>query len=72
MDNAMYQTIQLSSRVSVQGSVIERLPDGEVLIRAGGRLYRGRPIAPFVAAARLADAALRGLRKVAPPAPEAA
>ena len=42
----MYQTIQLSSRVSVQGNLIERLPNGEVLIRAGGRIYRGRPIAP--------------------------
>jgi hypothetical protein len=72
MDDAMYQTIQLSSRVSVQGSLIERLPDGDVLIRAGGRVYRGRPIAPFAAAARLADAALRGLRTVASPRAETA
>jgi hypothetical protein len=68
----MYQTIQLSSCISVQGSLIERLPNGDVLIRAGGRVYRGRPIAPFAAAVRLADAALRGLRKVAPPRPETA
>lgn len=68
----MYQTIQLSSCVSVQGNLIERLPNGDVLIRAGGQVYRGRPIAPFAAVARLADAALRGLRKVAPPRPEGA
>ena len=61
----MYQTIRLSSCISVQGSLIERLPNGDALIRAGGRIYRGRPIAPFAAAARLADAVLRGLRKSA-------
>ena len=41
----MYQTIQVSSCVSVQGELVERLPDGDVLIRDGGQLYRGRPIA---------------------------
>ena len=42
----MYQTIQVSSRVSVQGDLVEHLPNGDVLIRDGGNLYRGRPIAP--------------------------
>ena len=46
----MYQTIQLSSRVSVQGDLVEALPNGEAIIRDGGQIYRGRPIAPFVAA----------------------
>ena len=45
----MYQTIQLSSCVSVQGDLVEALPNGEAVIREGGQLYRGRPIAPFVA-----------------------
>jgi hypothetical protein len=42
----MYQTIQVSSCVSVQGDFVELLPDGDMLIRDGGHLYRGRPIAP--------------------------
>ena len=45
----MYQTIQLSSCVSVQGDLVEALPNGEAVIREGAQLYRGRPIAPFVA-----------------------
>jgi hypothetical protein len=47
----MYQTIQLSSCVSVQGDLVEALPNGEAIIRDGGQVYRGRPIAPFAAAA---------------------
>lgn len=46
----MYQTIQVSSRVSVQGEIVEKLPDGRVVIRDGLNLYRGLPIAPFVIA----------------------
>ena len=46
----MYQTIQLSSRVSVQGEIVERLPDGQVVVRDGLNTYRGQPIAPMVAA----------------------
>lgn len=41
----MYQTIQLSSRVSVQGEIVETLGNGDVVIRNGGTLYRGRPLA---------------------------
>ena len=46
----MYQTIRLSSCVSVQGDLVEALPNGEAIIRDGEQVYRGRPIAPFVAA----------------------
>ena len=42
----MYQTIQLSSCVSVQGETVEVLGNGDVIIRNGGTLYRGRPLAP--------------------------
>ena len=40
----MYQTIQVSSCVSVQGEFVEALADGQVLIRVGEAEYRGRPI----------------------------
>jgi hypothetical protein len=52
----MYQTIRLSSCVSVQGDLVEALPNGEAIIRDGGQVYRGRPIAPFVAAVVAATA----------------
>lgn len=41
----MYQTIQLSSCVSVQGEFVELLESGEVVIRDGNSVYRGHPIA---------------------------
>jgi hypothetical protein len=40
----MYQTIQVSSCVSVQGDFVDLLPNGDMLIRDGGNVYRGRPI----------------------------
>lgn len=43
----MFQTIQVSSCVSAQGVLVEQLPNGEVLIRDGETIYRGRPITPF-------------------------
>lgn len=46
----MYQTIQVSSRVSVQGEIVERLPDGQVVVRDGLNVYRGQPIIPYVVA----------------------
>jgi hypothetical protein len=46
----MYQTIQVSSRVSVYGEIVEWLPDGKVVVRDGLNVYRGQPVAPFVAA----------------------
>jgi hypothetical protein len=44
MEAAMFQTVQVSSCVSAQGDFVETLPDGDVLVRDGGQLYRGRPI----------------------------
>ncbi len=58
----MYQTIKVSSCVSAQGDLVEQLPNGEVLIRDGGNIYRGRPIAPISAAVTAAGA--HGLRPV--------
>jgi hypothetical protein len=43
----MYQTIQVSSCVSVQGDLVELLPNGDVIIRDGMHVYRGRPIVPI-------------------------
>jgi len=40
----MFRTIQLSSRVSVQGRFVEDLENGEVVINDGVRNWRGRPI----------------------------
>lgn len=40
----MYQTIRLSSCVSVQGECVEVLNDGQVVIRVGQAEYRGTPI----------------------------
>jgi hypothetical protein len=48
----MYQTIQVSSRVSVQGDFVEWLPNGDALVRDGLHLYRGRPIPRLAAAER--------------------
>jgi hypothetical protein len=41
----MLTTITLGSRISVQGEFIDRLPGGEVLVRDGNKVYRGRPVA---------------------------
>lgn len=40
----MYQTILLSSCVSVQGECVEMLANGEIVIRDGEKTYRGRPV----------------------------
>ncbi|WP_424932877.1 hypothetical protein [Amaricoccus macauensis] len=40
----MYQTIQLSSCVSVHGEFVEALKNGDVIVRDGDTVYRGRPI----------------------------
>ena len=40
----MYRTIQVSSCVSVQGDVVKLLANGEMLIRDGSKVYRGRPV----------------------------
>jgi hypothetical protein len=43
----MYQTVQVSSCVSVQGFLVEHLPNGEAIVSDGLKTYRGRPIAPL-------------------------
>lgn len=50
----MFQTIQISSCVSVQGEFVEALSNGEVVIRDGKSTYRGRPISrvPYAAMPR--------------------
>lgn len=40
----MYQTIQMSSCVSVHGEFVEALKNGDVIVRDGDTVYRGRPI----------------------------
>lgn len=39
----MYETIQLSSCVSVQGELVDVLANGDVVVRDGRSTYRGRP-----------------------------
>lgn len=45
----MYQTVQVSSCVSVQGFLVEQLPNGDAIVSDGLKTYRGRPIAPVTA-----------------------
>lgn len=45
----MYQTIQMSSCVSVYGEFVEALQNGEIVVRDGNTVYRGRPIGKPVA-----------------------
>jgi hypothetical protein len=45
----MYQTVQVSSCVSVQGFLVERLPNGDAIVSDGRKIYRGRAIAPMSA-----------------------
>ena len=56
----MLQTIQVSSRVSAQGVLVELLPNGEAVIRDGDTMYRGRPIAPLARAEARPGPADRG------------
>jgi hypothetical protein len=46
----MYQTVQVSSCVSVQGFLVEHLPNGDAIVSDGLKTYRGRPITPVAAA----------------------
>ena len=45
----MYHTIQLSSCVSVQGTFVASLANGEIVINDGSRTWRGRPVAACAA-----------------------
>lgn len=58
----MYQTVQVSSCVSVQGFLVEHLPNGDAIVSDGRKTYRGRPIAPITG---------RGLLRVVPKSEEA-
>ena len=40
----MFQTIQVSSCLSIQGEFVEVLANGDVVIRDGSITYRGQPI----------------------------
>jgi hypothetical protein len=40
----LFQTIRVSSCVSIQGEFVESLANGDVLVRDGLKLYRGQPI----------------------------
>lgn len=40
----MLTTIALGTRISVQGELVAQLPSGEILVRDGKRVYRGRPL----------------------------
>lgn len=40
----MYQTVQVTTCVSAQGELVERLPNGDAIIRDGANLYRGRAL----------------------------
>lgn len=42
----MLTTIALGTRISVQGEFVAQLPTGEILVRDGARVYRGRPLKP--------------------------
>ncbi len=39
-----FQTIRVSSCLSIQGEFVETLASGEVVIRDGRSMYRGQPI----------------------------
>lgn len=54
----MYQTIQMSSCVSVYGEFVEALHNGEIVVRDGNTVYRGRPIGkPVAKPAQIAEVA---------------
>jgi hypothetical protein len=38
------QTIQVSSCVSVHGELVGVMGNGDMIVRNGGRVYRGRPL----------------------------
>lgn len=50
----LYQTIRVSSCVSIQGEFVKSLANGDVLVRDGLKVYRGQPIGrgqfPFASA----------------------
>ncbi len=71
----MIRTVALSSHILAQGPMIERLPDGRLLIDAGGRKVAGRPLAKDATKAggwkAAVAAALIGLSSLVGTAPQA-
>jgi len=41
----MLRTIELGSCVSVQGMLVNTLPDGRISVRVGDRVFTGLPVA---------------------------
>ncbi len=41
----MLRTILVGSRVSVQGTFIRKLDNGNILVRVGRKIYEGTPVA---------------------------
>ena len=46
----MLRTITIGSCVSVQGWFVRQLKDGQVIIRVGNRMYKGKPVTAMPAA----------------------
>lgn len=71
----MIHTVFLSAHVQAQGPLIDRLPDGRLLIEAGGRKIAGHPLvretAKPVGWKAVIAAALIGLSSIAGTAPQA-
>lgn len=61
----MYRTVQMSSCISAQGELVETLGNGEILVRDGDKVYRGRPVAPPRKPPVAALRALASVREVA-------
>ncbi len=40
----MLRTIMIGSCVSVQGSFVRQLPNGQIVVRVGDRIYSGYPV----------------------------
>jgi len=73
---AMYYTITTSSHVLAQGPLVERLPDGRVVVEAGGKRVAGFPTTGahrgYLSGWRaVTAAALFGLTSLFAPAPAA-
>jgi len=70
----MIHTVAISSHVQAQGPLIERLPDGRLLIEAGGRKVAGHPLSHVSQQARgwkaFVAAAMIGLSSLTAAAPQ--
>jgi hypothetical protein len=40
----MIRTITMGSHISVQGTFVRSLPNGEVVVKVGSELYAGKPV----------------------------